>query len=64
MSYQTVTLSQSEIIAILDALHPNAYDLLQTAIEEKAINKSGEESWLRKWESGNWKIELNLTYEA
>ena len=63
MSYQTVTLNQSELIAILDAINPNAYDIMQTAIEEKAINKSGEESWLRKWQTGNWKIELNLTYE-
>ena len=64
MTYQTVTLTQSELIKILDAINPNAYDLMQSAIENKAIDKSGEETWLKKWESGNWKLELNLTYEA
>ena len=64
MSYETVTLTQGELIKILDAINPNAYDLMQSAIENKAIDKSGEETWLNKWESGNWKLELNLTYEA
>ena len=64
MTYQTVTLTQGELIKILDAINPNAYDLMQSAIENKAIDKSGEEAWLNKWESGNWKLELNLTYEA
>jgi len=64
MTYDTVTLTQGEMIKILDSIHPNAYDLLQSAIENKAIDKSGEAAWLKKWESGNWKLELNLTYEA
>ena len=64
MTYETVTLTQGELIKILDAINPNAYDLMQSAIENKAIDKSGEETWLKKWETGNWKLELNLTYEA
>ena len=64
MTYETVTLTQGELIKILDAINPNAYDTMQSAIENKAIDKSGEETWLKKWESGNWKVELNLTYEA
>lgn len=64
MAYLTVNLTQGEIIKILDSINPNAYDILQSAIEEKAIDRSGGEAWLKKWESGNWKLELNLTYEA
>jgi hypothetical protein len=60
---KTVSLNQSELISILDALHPNAYDLIQSALEEKAIDESGGDAWLKKWETGNWSVKLNLTYE-
>jgi hypothetical protein len=63
MKIKTVSLSQSELINILDAIHPNAYDLMQTALEEKAIEESGGEAWLKKWETGRWEVKLNLTYE-
>ena len=59
---KTVTLNQREIIDLLDKLHPNAYDLLQSAIEEKAIDQLGEDAWLKRWETGNWDINLNLRY--
>ena len=59
---KTVTLTQREIIDLLDKLHPNAYDLLQSAIEEKAIDQLGHEAWIKRWETGNWDINLNLRY--
>jgi hypothetical protein len=59
---KTVSLTHQEIINILDAIHPNAYDLLQSAIENKAIDELGEDAWLKRWETGNWDIKLNLNY--
>jgi hypothetical protein len=60
---RTVNLSQLELINILDAIHPNAYDLMQAEIENKAIDELGERAWLDRWESGNWNLKLTLTYE-
>jgi len=57
---KTITLSQQEIIDVLDKIHPDAYDLLQSAIESKAIDQIGGEAWLKRWESDNWDIKLNL----
>lgn len=58
-----VELRQLEIIDVLDKVHCNAYDLLQSAIEDKAIDQLGSEAWLKRWESGNWNLKLVLTYE-
>lgn len=58
----TVTLNQGEIIAILDALHSNAYDKLQQALEAK-IPDDKAAAWLESWEAQQWEIKLNLNYE-
>jgi len=61
---KTVSLSMNEIIAILDPLNQNAYDKLQQALEQKAIAVLGDEvSWLALWNSDEWAIKLDLTFD-
>jgi hypothetical protein len=61
---KTVSLSMNEIIAILDPLNQDAYDKLQQALEQKAIAVLGDEvSWLALWDSDEWNIRLDLTFD-
>ena len=56
------TLNQGEITAILDSLNGNAYDKLQGALEMKVCEVLSEKKWLEIWESGNYKIEMSITF--
>ena len=56
------TLNQGEITEILDPLNGNAYDKLQGALEMKICAVLAEKKWLEIWESGNYKIEMSLTF--
>jgi len=58
----TFKLTQSEIIGILDELHPDAYDKLQGALEHKVCQLIAEKKWLEIWESGDWCIEMMLKF--
>lgn len=64
MTIKTVTLTMQEIINVLDPLNPNAFDLLNSALQEKVINDIGEDAWLDTFDSDNWNMKLNLNYEA
>lgn len=56
-----VTLTQYELIEILDKLHPDAYDKLQQALERKIPdNLQGE--WLEAWEAQRWSLDMTLSY--
>lgn len=56
-----VILTQSELMEILDKLHPDAYDKLQQALEQKIPdNLQGE--WLEAWEAQRWRIDMSLNY--
>ena len=55
-------LSESEILEILDKLHPNAYDKLQNSLEAKILKVLSEEKWLDIWQSGECNIELSITF--
>jgi hypothetical protein len=61
---KTVTMTMQEIINVLDAIHPNAFDLLNSALQEKVINDIGGDEWLKTFDSDNWNIKLNLNYEV
>lgn len=56
------TLSQGEITAILDNFICDGYDELQSALEMKVCAVLSEKKWLEIWESGNYKIEMSLTF--
>jgi hypothetical protein len=56
------TLNQGEITEILDLLNGDAYDKLQSALEMKVCAVLSEKKWLEIWESGNYKIEMSLTF--
>lgn len=61
-----VTLDMYEMMEILDKLNQNAYDKLQSALEQKLCKTINEDDWLKIWENGNWDVEmvLNLKGEA
>lgn len=61
-----VTLNMYEMMEILDKLNQNAYDKLQSALEQKLCKTIHEDDWLQIWESGNWDVEmvLNLKEKA
>ena len=61
---KTVTMTMQEIINVLDAINPNAFDLLNSALQEKVINDIGGDEWLKTFDSDNWNIKLNLNYEV
>jgi hypothetical protein len=59
----TVSLNMYEIIEILDPLNQNAYDKLQSKLEEKLCKLISEDKWLEIWDSGNWSIDMTLNIE-
>ena len=56
------TLNQGEITAILDNFICDGYDELQAALEMKICAVLSEKKWLEIWESGNYKIEMSITF--
>ena len=56
-----VKLNMYEMMEILDTLNQNAYDKLQSALEQKLCKTIHEDDWIKIWESGEWDIEMVLT---
>ena len=56
------TLSQGEMVAVLDPLNGDAYDKLQSALEMKICEVLSEKKWLEIWESGSYKIEMSIFF--
>lgn len=52
------TLNMYEMMELLDPLHRDAYDKLQSALEQKICKTIPEGEWLRLWDSGEWEIEM------
>ena len=55
-------LNAGEMIEILDSVHQNAYDKLQSALEQKVLETMSEEEWLAIWDTGNWTIETSISF--
>ena len=55
-------LNAGEMIEILDSIHQNAYDKLQSALEQKVLKTMSEEEWLAIWNTGNWTIETSISF--
>jgi hypothetical protein len=52
-----------EMMQILDPINQNAYDKLQSALEQKICKAMPEDEWLSAWESGKWSIEMSIEFE-
>lgn len=52
-----------EMMQILDPINQNAYDKLQSALEQKICKAMTEDEWLSAWESGKWSIEMSIEFE-
>ena len=55
-------LNAGEMIEILDSIHQNAYDKLQSALEKKILQTMSEEEWLAIWETDEWTIETSISF--
>ena len=55
-------LNAGEMIEILDSIHQNAYDKLQSALEQKVLKTMSEEEWLAIWDTGKWTIETSISF--
>ena len=49
-----------EMMEILDPINQNAYDKLQSALEQKICQAMTEEEWLEIWTSGDFEIEMSI----
>ena len=58
----TVKLNLMQLIATLDPVHQNAYDTLQRELMQKAVELIGREQWDKVFDSDDWTIEANLTF--
>lgn len=54
------TLSMYEMMEILDPINQNAYDKLQSALEQKICKAMSEDEWLAMWEESEWNIEMTI----
>jgi hypothetical protein len=57
---KTFKLNMHEMIDILDKLNQNAYDKLQSALEQKICKDMTEEQWLDIWQSEGYEIEMTI----
>jgi uncharacterized protein YfbU (UPF0304 family) len=57
---KTFKLNMYEMIDILDKLNQNAYDKLQSALEQKICKDMTEEQWLDIWQSEGYEIEMTI----
>jgi hypothetical protein len=57
------TLSMYEMMEVLDPLNQDAYDKLQSALEQKICKAIPEAEWLAIWEGSEWNIEMSITFE-
>jgi len=58
----TVKLNLMQLIATLDPVHQNAYDTLQRELMQKAVELIGRDQWDKVFDSDDWTIEANLTF--
>ena len=58
------TLNMYEMMEILDSVNQNAYDKLQSALEQKICKTMPENEWLSAWENGEWEIEMSLDVKS
>lgn len=58
-----IKLNAGEMIEILDDLHKDAYDKLQSALEQKVLGILTEKKWLEIWEAGEWSVEMTLEFK-
>jgi uncharacterized protein YfbU (UPF0304 family) len=49
-----------EMMEILDPINQNAYDKLQSALEQKICKTMSEDEWLSLWEDSEWEIEMTI----
>jgi uncharacterized protein YfbU (UPF0304 family) len=49
-----------EMMELLDPINQNAYDKLQSALEQKICKTMTEEQWLEIWTSGEFEIEMSI----
>ena len=56
-------LNAGEMIEILDSVHQNAYDKLQSALEQKVLQTMSEDEWLAIWDTGKWTIETTISFK-
>jgi hypothetical protein len=54
------TLTMYEMIEILDKLNKDAYDTLQTALEQKVCQSMPTEQWLEIWHNEGYEIEMSI----
>ncbi len=54
------TLNMYEMMEILDPINQNAYDKLQSALEQKICKTMSEDEWLSLWEDSEWEIEMTI----
>ena len=54
------TLTMYEMMELLDPINQNAYDKLQSALEQKICKTMTEEQWLEIWTSGEFEIEMSI----
>ena len=59
----TFRLGATEIMEILDQVHPDAYDKFQSALESKVLDVLSEKKWLDIWESGEWQIGASISFD-
>lgn len=57
-----VSLNLMQLIATLDPVHQNAYDTLQRELMQKAVELIGRDQWDKVFDSDDWTIEANLTF--
>jgi hypothetical protein len=56
------TLSAGEMTDVLDDKYANAYDNLWGTLEGKILEVLSEKRWLEIWHSGDYKIEMSITF--
>lgn len=57
------TLSMYEMMEILDPINQNAYDKLQSALEQKICKTMPTNEWLDIWDTSEWNIELSISFD-
>jgi hypothetical protein len=57
------TLNMYEMMEILDPINQNAYDKLQSALEQKICKAMTEDKWLSVWNGGEWEIEMTINFK-
>ena len=57
------TLNMYEMMRVLDPINQNAYDKLQSALEDKICKTMTTSEWLDIWDEDNWEIEMSISWK-